>query len=258
MFGFPPHNRTTYKNNFLRTITLQLKFSKNSEILKRKDDFVSTLSTILPNCANMETSTITFGNVNSKAQISPSSNGLVGFSFSSKDSFKKINITEDSIIINYNGQVYSDFEKFWDEIAPILKKILDISSIKIINWASIRKINIIQLKIDSPNHAYEGLGSVFNNALVNQYLTIPSNSLLVSGLTNFVLKGDGKNLKLVYGLIPFVGEDKELVLDIDLFCDNQNISIENLKDKFFEINQEIFNVFNWSLLDKTVNFLNES
>lgn len=256
MFGFPSHNRTTYNTNFLRTITLQVKFLKDPTIITKKDALVNLLSPLLPNCVNMETNTITFANVNNKAQISPKNEGVSGFAFSSKDSFKQLNITNESIVVNYNGQVYSNFDAFWDEIGVLIINVLDLLSIKEINWASIRKINIIQLKIVSPNKPYEGLGSVFNNALVNHYLTIPSNSLLVSGLSNFVLSGDGNNLKLVYGLLPSSGETKELVLDIDLFCDKQKLSSDNLKNKFFEINQEVFNIFNWSLLDKTVNHLN--
>ncbi|MCD6017556.1 MAG: hypothetical protein K0S53_677 [Bacteroidetes bacterium] len=258
MFGFPSHSRTTYNTNFLRELTLVVKFSKTPELLTKRDELIKIFAPYFPNCANVMTNTLPIGNIGNAQPVATSS--LSGFQFTTKDSFKKLNITSESISISHNGQAYSNFEVFWEESNQLIKTILDLSSIKVINHTALRKINIIQLRVDGPNYPYEGLGTVFNSALVNQYLTIPSNSLLVSGFSNFILKGEGKNLKVVYGLLPpnprVEIKEKEMVLDIDLFCDKQHLSFEELKGKFAEINQEIFNIFHWSLLDKTINHLN--
>ena len=65
-------------------------------------------------------------------------------------------------------------------------------------------------------------------------------------------------LNLNYGLIPNQNETskRQFVLDIDLFNFKSDFISSNLITEFQIINDEIFNIFNWSLLDSVKDSLN--
>ena len=49
-----------------------------------------------------------------------------------------------------------------------------------------------------------------------------------------------------------------VLLDIDLFSVEPNLKVSKLIPKLKEINNEIFNIFNWALSDQAKSFLSDS
>lgn len=256
MFGFPTYLRTTYKKNFLRSVTFQMKYAKENSVLNQKAKLIELLSSTFPN--NKEENAVSFQlPPDNKTQIIPKHEGIAGFYFETKDKLKSLHISTTNMVITITGQQYINFEAFWNEFEPKISDILKTSGISEINWLSIRKINLIQLKLLEGEMVYQGISSIFNKALVDQYLILPGKEYLNRGFSNFTLTNDNKNLNLTIGLLPSSQEIKDLILDIDLFCDNEKLKIDEIKNRFGEINQEIFNVFNWSLQDATIETLKQ-
>ena len=56
-------------------------------------------------------------------------------------------------------------------------------------------------------------------------------------------------LNIVYGLLApsQMKSKKQILLDIDLFYFNQNTQLDLIGEKWTEINDEIFNIFNWAI-----------
>jgi len=58
-----------------------------------------------------------------------------------------------------------------------------------------------------------------------------------------------RRLNISYGLIsPLHKNDKpRALLDIDLFLVNQKVALNSIESIWQEINNEIFNIFNWAI-----------
>ena len=255
MFGFPSYSRPEnfhFGKNFLRSVTIQIKYAKNGGIIGQKAKLVKLLSEKFPNNQDLQSNSIQIKNVNNKTEFLPKSLGVSGIMFQTKDTFQSINISENFIVINIDGSVYTNMETLWKDIEKELTEVLSICQIKELNWVSIRKINLIQFELKEDVKPLEGIAAVFNNALISNFLSIPGSEFLYNGISNIALKNGNHNLNLTLGLIPSVEAIKNLMLDIDLFYLEEKIPISSLKDKLFEINQEMFNIFNWCLHDNTI------
>ena len=181
---------------------------------------------------------------------------FTGILFQTKDLQKSINISDDFINITYNGGVYTNIESFWAEIENVFNQTMTTCSIGQVNWVSIRKINVMPFELGSELKPVDSIASVFNVALVNNFLMIPGKEFLKNGVSNITLNNGNNNLNLTLGLIPSDDKVKNLVLDIDLYCAENELPCSSIKNKLLEINKEIFNIFNWSLQDKALQQLN--
>ncbi len=260
MFGFPVYNRPTnchFNKNFLRSVIIQVKHPKNSNIVAKKKELASLLTEHFPNNKDLISSTIEIKAEENKTKFLPTGSGVSGILFETKDKSKSINISEDSIVINYSGLVYKNFESLMVEVENLIMKIFEICEIKSLSWISMRKINLIQFESNDQIKPFLGMASVFNNGLISSFASIPGNEFLNSGISNISLTEGKHTLNLTSGLVPSPDKIRNLILDIDLYFQDSNISKDILKSKLSEINTEIFNVFNWSLLDQAIKQLNE-
>lgn len=255
MFGFPQYSRPAnfhFNKNFLRSVTIQVKFPKNDVITSQKETWIKVLSAKFPNVQELQTGAIEIKNINNKTQFSQKDLGLSGFLFQTKDGLKSINISESFIVINTDGNQYTNIEGLWNDVEKEISEILGSCGIKELEWISIRKINVIQFELKEDSNALKGISAVFNHALVSNFLSIPGNDYLNSGISNVALKNKTQNLNLTLGLVPSQDMAKNLLLDIDLFFNDAAYPVEDIKKNLFQINQEIFNIFNWCLQDKTL------
>jgi len=260
MFGFPSYSRPEnfhFGKNFIRSVTIQIKYPKNGNIINQKAKLVKLLSEKFPNNQDLQSSSIQIKNVNNKTEFLPKSLGVSGIMFQTKDAFQSLNISESFIVLNIGGSVYTNLETLWNDIEKEVQEIFSICQITELNWVSIRKINLIQFELKEGVKPLEGIAAVFNNALISNFSSIPGSEFLYNGISNFSLKNGNHNLNLTLGLIPSLDAIKNLMLDIDLFYTEEKIPIAKLMEKLFEINQEIFNIFNWCLQDNTIKQLNK-
>ncbi len=72
---------------------------------------------------------------------------------------------------------------------------------------------------------------------------------VASGVTNVTMENADNRLNIVYGLLTpsQMKPQKQILLDIDLFYFNQNTPLDLIEEKWTEINDEIFNIFNWAI-----------
>ncbi|MCC6838393.1 MAG: TIGR04255 family protein [Bacteroidia bacterium] len=255
MFGFPVNTRPAnfhFSKNFLRSVSVQIKYAKNENIVNQKAALLKLLSEKFPNSQDLQSQKIQIKNINNKTEVIPSSTGVSGILFETKNSLQSINISETFILIGINGSVYTNLETLWNTIEGDLMSIFNICGIKQLEWVSIRKINVFQFELQPDTKPLEGISAVFNKALISNFLTIPGGEFMFNGISNITLKNGTNNLNLTLGLVPSQETKKSLILDIDVYCIEEGLAVEKLKERIFEINQEIFNVFSWSLQDQMI------
>lgn len=258
MFGFPSYSRPanfSYNRNFLRSVVVQIKYSKNNNILDNKKLLVDILSATFPNHQELKNAGVRIKNINNKTQFIPQDFGVSGILFQTKDALKSINVSEESLVISFDGSTYTNIEKLWDELQLDLNRIFETILVKELVWISVRKINLIQFEVNENVSPIEGLRTAFNSALIGNFISLPGNENLINAVSNITLKNNEQNLNLTFGLIPSKEKDRNIILDIDIFLTDEVFAIDKLKEKLFDINSEIFNIFNWSLQESVINEL---
>ena len=115
------------------------------------------------------------------------------------------------------------------------------------NRLAIRKINLTGFDVKDDFLPSQALPIVFNKSLVDNFMYLPCNDFLNTGVTTSTFRNGDYQLNLCYGLLkktPSV-EHNQIVLDIDLFKTETMTSFEDMPQVMNAINNEIFNIFNW-------------
>ncbi len=113
---------------------------------------------------------------------------------------------------------------------------------------AIRKINLIE-PIEPTYSNKDLLLMAFNKDLIHNIASFSDMTPVASGVTNVTMEKADKRLNIVYGLLaPSQKKGKKrILLDMDLFFLNQNVPLSSIEAKWTEINDEIFNIFNWAI-----------
>ena len=109
--------------------------------------------------------------------------------------------------------------------------------------------NLIE-PIDSTYSNKDLLFMAFNKDLIRNIASFPDMTRVASGVTNVTMENVDNRLNIVYGLLLAPSQmkpKKQILLDIDLFYFNQNTPLDLIEGKWTEINDEIFNIFNWAI-----------
>lgn len=262
MFEFPKVEKPRdfqYKHNFLKSVIFQVKYPFINKVVNNIPLLKDRLGKLFKNSGEIFKSEVGF-KFEEKTPILQSTKSLTqGIEFRSDDGYKILAITEDSITYTIFGASYSNFENTTKELQQFFSNILDELGIKTLNRIAIRKINIIELEILQQVKKNDIIQAVFNKPLVDSLNFIPSINYLASHISNNIYKKDTYQLNLNYGLVPNQNETSkwQFLLDIDLFSLTSDFVSSDLINEFQNINDEIFNIFNWALLDSVKNSLNQ-
>lgn len=263
MFGFPKSDRPKnfqFNRNFLKSVIFQVKFDNNESVLSSKEKLIKKLEGSYPVHNVLKGVGFGFKLGEEKTPIIKEvKDHEDAIEFKSKDSNRILNISGDAITLTNLGKGYSNFEGFLDEVVK-LRNVFDLCGIKLFTRVAIRKINIIEFTPPGGNDSMvlEFLPVIFNQAMIDNLMVFPGREMIKQGVTtlNYVSGDDRMNLR--YGLLPLNPKTNRhsVLLDVDVYTLEKELSTNKLEPKLVAINKEIFDIFNWSLSDEAKEFLN--
>ncbi len=262
MFEFPKFEKPKgfqYKHNFLKSVIFQVKYPIANKVVDSIPLIKGNVGKFFKNFGEIFKSEVGFKFDEKTPILQSTKSSTQGIEFRADNGHKVLAITEDSITYTIFGPSYSNFENTIHELELYFSNVLnDTLGIKTLNRIAIRKINIIELELLQQLKTNEIIQAVFNKSLVDSLNYMPCINYLTYHISNNIYKRNTYQLNLNYGLIPNQNETskRQFVLDIDLFNFKSDFISSNLITEFQIINDEIFNIFNWSLLDSVKDSLN--
>lgn len=264
MFGFPKTHREKgfkFKTNLLKSATFQLKFAESNTVKPNREKLKTLLETVFPIMRDIFKQEVRVKFEKEKTPVLESAQSEAeGFEFQSEDKKKIFRLTETTFTYTIFGDIYTNFEDIKNELDALLLPALGVCQIPSANWVSIRKTNI--LETTSPENRppqIDLLKNAFNETLIKNILSLPNSENVESQTSNITLKTNGYKLNLNYGLLSNAIDRKienpQLILDIDLISQG-DFPMKNIGTEWDKINDEIFNIFNWSITESLKESLN--
>ncbi|MCK4796193.1 MAG: TIGR04255 family protein [Spirochaetes bacterium] len=256
MFGFPEVNREKnfhYKTNFLKTVTFQINYARNGNIIEKALDIKKILLNSFPNVKD-----INQGEVIIKLEKTPilvSKDGTqCGYEFRTSDNNKILSITTDTINFTINGESYLNFETSFREFQNYLFEINSLLNINVFNRVAVRKINLFEF-LETEEASINFLSMIFNNNIIENLSNFPNSNNIKGSLVKVDYFNDPFDLKISYGLlnrqnITKDGTRKIATLDLDMFNKTSKTKIEDIEAEMEKINTNIFNVFEYFINDE--------
>ena len=252
MFGFPKADRPPtgqFKRNLLKSVTFQLKFERSDDVVAGFKVKRETLKNKFPitNPISQNFAEVRFEKDKTPI-IQKASSSNLGYEFKTENNNKTLVITEDTFSYTIDGPTYQNFLSAISEMKDTFFPILEECNVLSFNRIAIRKINLIE-PVDPPYVNKDLLFAVFHDQLVKSFTYFPNIEEVVSGVTNVTMENADRRLNISYGLIsPLQKNDKpRVLLDIDLFLVSQELGLKAIESIWEEINNEIFNIFNWAI-----------
>jgi uncharacterized protein (TIGR04255 family) len=252
MFGFLKADRPQggqFKRNLLKSVIFQVKFERAEDVVagfKAKRGILKNklpiTNSILQNFAEVRFEK------DKTPIIQTASSPNHGYEFKTEDNNKTLVITEDTLSYTIAGPSYQRFSVAISEIKKDFFPILKESNVSNFTRIAIRKINLIE-PIEPTYSNKDLLFMAFNKDLIRGIASFPDMARVASGVTNVTMENADNRLNIVYGLLApsQMKPKKQILLDIDLFYFNQNTPLDLIEEKWSEINDEIFNIFNWAI-----------
>lgn len=264
MFGFPVAPRIDgfkLQQNLLRTVVFQVKFPSNFEVLSRQSELQETLKDSFPIFQELKIQDLSFEIVDQTPIVSSQQGSTGAFEFRAADQQKIFTIKEDELTLTILGPQYVNFQTVQQDLRGTIYRIADILGLTVLTRTAIRKINLVNFQRNDSPLPYEVESiyrTVFQNLLTLTSAAIPAAKYLFSGISNYRYHNDAHRLNLVYGLLPELAADgaRQFVLDIDLINMTPNQPYADLSTSFAAINDEVFNVFSWSINQSLIDMLN--
>lgn len=257
MFGFPAVSKADnfrLTRNLLQSVTFQVRYKG---VLKEgfpTSELVAAIIPFLPVVKQRQKATAT-------VQSSPEHNTPFvtsevkqdGLQFGVADNTKIFVVTDEALTLTYAGHIYTYFAEAQNEFNKIIESILPFLNIETYNGVSIRKINAVNCEPDTVNGEAPWLSvlkDVFTPELIGHVTELPVASMMTSSVVNSRFSNNNDYLTLIYGILPKQIEPgvRQAVLDIDLSSEDEFASLETVQDKLLQINNEIFNIFMWSIV----------
>ena len=264
MFGFPAHSKADnfrFKHNLLKTATFQIKYPHIDTIASATGEIVAALMASFPVAKKIENRSVSIeNNPESKTPLISNESSLGGLQFETSDNKKVFVITDDSMTMTFLGEAYSHFSEAQSEFCKAAEAVLSLVEINAFTRIGIRKVNGLQcmLPADEPKASWFGImEDVFNPILAAHLATLPCALSVTSTITNNRFKSDNNYLNLVYGLLPKEIEPgmKQVILDIDLWSQDEYPSLQGAMGGLLNLNNEVFNIFMWSIRSEFINFI---
>ncbi|CAN5173623.1 hypothetical protein BH23BAC1_BH23BAC1_40820 [soil metagenome] len=254
MFGFPKNSHKSFKKNFLKRVIYQILYDENELFQHKKEAIKNLFNEQFPNQSIVAPTKVEISFSQTQTQIINEIKEDDVLELKSQDGQKVLRINNSSFSLTINGIAYKDYESLKNDLKN-LKNLLKLLEISEINRVAIRKINIVEFKlIGNPS---ELLQYIINSNLIGNLSYFPSCEKIYNNLQSLNYRDNENNLNLKYGLNIHPSKEKgRVIIDIDLFKQSTVLSKEifSLSD---EINNEIFNIFNWVLNPKALELLDE-
>lgn len=254
MFGFQHIDHKLYRKNFLRKVIFQINFNEIS-LKNLEADLRIHFKDTFPRITNREGNgiQISFDNNQPNFQSLTESNGYILKNLSGKI---VLEATSQSFILSFESN--DDYVSFNNSIKYLQDAILFLQSkagVAEITSYSSRKINIIEFENNSnPNGIVYFL---LNNTLIGNTDCFPNMSSINHNFqsVNFAIKDYFLNLKYGMNIPPNINSKLgQVIIDIDLVR-KENFPTSDFNSIAKNVNDEIFNVFNWIASDNLKNIL---
>ena len=253
MFNFPKTPREPdfqYETNLLKSVTFQFKYQSNDSIVNSQDFLKEKLGMKFPNIKPIARGEfkIEFKDKTPILQQSLDPMGG-GFELRTENNHQVALITNDSVVVTILDGAYSNFSKVFDDVVNDIFPIFHKFKIDSFNRLAIRKINLIEFESKKDSEITQALPAVFNNTLIDNILFFPCQNFLKTGVTKSIFRNGNYQLNISYGLLekPLHVKHGQIMLDIDLFKTDEEISLDEVSGIMNDINGEIFNIFSWSI-----------
>jgi uncharacterized protein (TIGR04255 family) len=257
MFNFPHTDHRKYKKNFLKTVIFQIAFEESTMLVDKKAKIVEIFNKVFPRVNDKVTKGIQISFKNDQTpilqQIENNKTG-VSIEMRSNDGQRVLSIDNTSLSYTIGGKSYTSFDDLKMDLV-LLNSFFGLSEIKKVKRIAIRKINIIDFVVNT--NASDFLAHLVSSELLSNLNYFPDTQFIRQNIQSISYQKDDFTLNIKYGLNIPKTIDKEIgqiILDIDLFNTSQ-IDSNNTIRVAEEINNEIFNIFNWAISDNTKNLL---
>lgn len=253
IFGFPEVPHVQFKTNFLKVVVFQVQFNKINNFKDRKTEIIESFKDIFPRIGTPQ-SGIEISFSNTQTPIVQHVKNDETLELKSLNGQRTLNISHSSIALNVTGKEYQSYEHLKQDIQRVIG-FLTTFEVKDVNRIAIRKINVLDFKYQD-NNASQVLGSLVNVNLLGNLDYYPAKESMKQNIHTLVYSKNGYNFNVKYGInIPPLPGLGQLILDFDLFCISKKPvnDIINISD---DINQEIYNAFNWIATENLLTLLN--
>lgn len=258
MFGFPkvdPTIKDSFKQNFLRNVSFQIRFNETEKFIDNKHSIHKIFETKYPRLNDIVSNQLEIHIDKNETPIVSTTKGK-GFTLRSSDGNRTLNFTTKSIDILINGNGYKNFKDIVDFELEKIQEILLQYSISEVNRIAIRKVNIIGLLVNENTNLSQISKKLLNERIAYCLDSFPMEEFINQNISNINYTNDknGLNLKIGNTLQPNNIKIGHVICDIDRFNTNVN-ETNSLKTIFGNINDEVFDVFMWTLSDEAKNIL---
>ena len=258
MFGFEKKNPSSFKRNFLRTVIFQVKFSENQSIENNKNEIIEMFRSNFPKRLSMIGDGFEIIFDRNKTPLVQKFQDQKGVELRSIDGKKALSINSSSFTYTVAGNVYKNYNELKSDLS-LLDVFFKKFNIATLNRVAIRKLNVVDFK--AGKNPISGLKHLINQDLLANLSYFPSNDKVSQNVqtVNYIQNPFQLNLKYGMNLLPKANSGDnfgQVIIDIDLFRIGE-MSYQNLFEVTDQINQEIFDVFNWVISENALKILND-
>ncbi len=260
MFGFPKITRPEdfhYKSNFLKSVIFQVKYDRQYDVCGKKEDIKKLVGRRFKNFKDIITGEVQFSFQDKTPILDSKSSSVEGIEFQSERKLEVLGVTEEAITLTIIGAGYVNFSGVQDLIESCINELLKLIGIKDINRLAIRKINTIEVIPKQEMRKYDVMKEIYNKVLIDGISYFPAINQLEHHFNNNTFISKPYQLNLNYGALRSDSSKWSFLLDIDLFRLERGLESNNILEEFVLINNEVFNIFNWCLLESIKESLNE-
>lgn len=258
MFGFPKNNpqiKETFKRNFLRNVSFQINFDETETLIENKHNIHTLFEVKYPRFNDIISNQLEIQIDKNETPIVNTTRGK-GFTLRSLDGNRTLNFTTKSIEILINGNGYKNFKEVIDFELLKLQDLLIEKNILTLKRVAIRKVNIIGLLIRENSNLSQISKKLLNERIAYSFDSFPLEESINQNMSNinYFKNNNGLNLKIGNTIQPNNSTIGHVICDIDRFNIEEN-KTELLKTLFTDINDEIFDVFIWTLSEESKKLL---
>lgn len=242
-----------FEKNYLQDVIFRVEFRSIQELMgvdANPEKFQNIIKNEFPILEITEETKIT-QNLGSNSQLNHIDKNKIWTCYDN-DYSKKLEVTNYSISLSYNGKKYNSHNPMFDDI-ELIKQILTIYSVNIINKIGLRYINEVTPNVDVNN--WEG----WINSKLHNFNSLDDNLKLIRSMTLSEFKINDFSLNIRYGQFnlnyPDIKIENDFVLDYD--CISHSLTnIDELTGMFEEMHSIIKYLFCKSIGNELINDMN--
>lgn len=253
MFGFPATEYIVYKRNFLRKVFFQIDLKKTTKIVDSDESIKSIFLERFPRFVKAQGNGIQI-TIDRDAPRMETLKENETYIFKSTDGQITIEVGDTFVKLIFDTPAYTSSDSVRN-IIPLIHSLLE-GKIEKVDRITLKKINIVEF--DNSSNPNGVLYFLLNRSIVGNVDSFPNTNLINHNLQSVNYRNEDYFLNLKYGMnlppIPNLNIG-QIIIDIES-AKHTVTGINEIKDVFDNINNEIFNVFNMLINDNFKNILN--